>query len=231
MVMNRILFLLIVLTCGMQGLILSKQHNPPKSGRSAEAPVRDAGANDVIELADLPIKGATDARVVLLEFSDYECPFCIRHATSVGRDLEKQFVASGKLRMAFLNNPLPTHPNARLLATAAICAGQQDLYWRAHDILFSVNPATKIAVITAFEGLGLNTKTFQKCLDDTLSADKVIDRDVQVAKKFRLGATPSFALGQVDSTGRLRIKKYITGAQPAKVFQEAINKVIEESRV
>src|SRR5262245_29447014 len=126
---------------------------------------QDAPAGTSLELAGLPVKGPDNARVVLVEFSDYECPYCAQHATGVSHQLDKEFVKTGQIRYAFANNPIPSHPNAVPLAQAAICAGQQDRYWPMHDRLFEVKPKTREELVSVADGLGLDRPAFEQCFD------------------------------------------------------------------
>ena len=114
---NRILIVLISIALMLQAITLYKQHRRSSGPNSPVQPTRDPAPGTAIDLEGLPIKGSGDARIVMIEFSDYECPFCARHAMGVGKDIEKEFVSTGKVRHAFVNHPLPIHPNARLLAT------------------------------------------------------------------------------------------------------------------
>lgn len=101
-----------------------------------DAPTTDCAATDhrrstkrYVDLVDFPVKGSAQAKAVVVEFSDYECPFCARHATTVLPELMKRFVDGGIVRYALANNPLPMHRNADWLARMALCAGEQGRYW------------------------------------------------------------------------------------------------------
>src|SRR5262249_48884223 len=141
MMANRLLAVLIVLvaiTGVMQGIALyQQQRRVVVSTRTTAQPVRDAPAGTTIDTVGLPSEGSKQAKVALVEFSDYECPFCSRYSTGAGTELRTEYVKTGKLVHVFVNNPLPVHPAATLLATSAICAGAQGRYWEMHDLLFS----------------------------------------------------------------------------------------------
>src|SRR5437762_1270197 len=85
----------------------------------------------------LPSLGEHNAKLMLMEFADFECPYCIRHSTTVLPELQKCYIDSGKLQYFFTNFPLPVHPHAMLLAT---CSQKQRQFWTFHDMLFQTQP-------------------------------------------------------------------------------------------
>jgi protein-disulfide isomerase len=226
---NRIVIALVAMTLMIQGVILYRQSWGSAPTGPRQQPTKDAPKGAVMDLAGLPVKGSSSAKVILVEFSDYECPFCSRHATGVGQELEKEFIATGKVRKAFANNPLPMHLNAKLLATAAICAGRQNRYWEMHDALFSKKPTTKDGVQALLSDLAVDPAAFQKCVDTDVEVGQEIARDTQKAKEFQLSGTPSFGIGRVDSQGHITIDKFVNGAQPIGVFEKAIGEVLSKA--
>jgi protein-disulfide isomerase len=225
---NRLIGLSIVLisiTILMQGWILYRQYLvfPAKN---VFPQIRDAERNTIIDSTDLQIQGSDKAGIVLLEFSDYECPSCQLHAAGAGRQVQKKYVSAGRIRHAFVNFPLPMHQHATQMAAAAICAGKQDAYWKMHDLLFEDKPTTKDAMLTEAKRLGLNLSRFEECLDNDTNWAKAIDQDVKIAKRFNITGTPTFALGRVESSNRIRISKIISGALPFGVFEMAIDEAV-----
>jgi len=229
MTTNRIIIVLLSLAVLMQGASLYRQYHPSQQKAIArENPVRDAPKGTIMDTKGLPRKGAADAKVALVEFSDYECPFCSRYETGAANDLEKEFVQTGKLMLAFANNPLPIHSNAKLLAIAAICAGYQGKYWEMHDKLFTLGPKASDELSNVIETLSMDTKQFQQCTDKNPEPAKQIGRDMKKAQEFELTGTPSFAIGHVNSEGQVNIEKFIVGSQPLARFQETIKAVLAE---
>jgi protein-disulfide isomerase len=230
MATNRLIVILIALTVIMQGALLYRQYHGSGVAPSPkrEPPVKDAPKGLALDLTHLPSKGSPTAKVILVEFSDYQCPFCARYATGVGKDVEKEFVQTGKVKLVFVNNPLPSHPNAKSLATAAICAGDQGHYWEMHDSLFSVTPKTPEDLMEITQKLLLDSEKFQQCTGKSPEPARVIDRDLKKSKEFQVTGTPSFAIGQVSSQGQVSFKKLIFGAQPIEVFKKTIEDVLAE---
>jgi protein-disulfide isomerase len=224
---------LLGMTLVLQGAILyvdwhnrSNQRANRPSGQPE--PIQTAEPNTVVNVAGLPALGKEDAKVVIVEFSDFECPFCIRHATSVFPQLKEQWVATGKLRYVAANNPLPMHSHARLLATASLCADQQNRYWDMHDVLFSKQPKTTEEVLSIAHDLSLNGRTFASCLEENQQLNERLNNEIEVAQKLGLQATPGFAVGFIDQD-TVHIKKFIRGAQPVEIFSRIVEELLRSS--
>jgi len=227
MKLDRVVIVVLVLSVLMQGTIMYRQRRQfPSSFPARPSPVQDVHNHSQIEIDGLPIRGKKEAKVVLMEFSDYECPFCARHAKGVGQDLLKEF--DGRVKQVFLNNPLPMHSNAKMLATGAICAGQQNRYWEMHDELFRSQPKTKSDLLSVAQKIEVALTPFQECLENSEEPAKRIDEDQKQANDFQFTMTPGFVVGVVDGSGHLNVRKLITGAQPLEVFEKAINEVLFE---
>ena len=177
-------------------------------------------------MPDMPTEGDIGAKVVLIEFSDYECPFCQRHASGVRREIQEHYVATGLILQAFANNPLPIHPDARFMATVAICADAQGYFWEIHDRLFESKAATRGTVMTLVEDLDFDRPTFESCLDESPLPAEIIDRDVKSALALGLTGTPGFAIGRIDSEGFVEVEVLISGAQAFSVFQAALDSML-----
>lgn len=221
---KSLLVSLVILTLVMQAAILHKQYQNG-AGKRID-PIRDAPKNSIIDLRDGPAKGADSAKIVLVEFSDYECPYCQRHADSVGPKIDQAFINNGLVRLVFVNNPLPIHKNAKMLATAAICAGMQNRFWDMHDSLFRVKPSDKEGIIGIAEKLMLNEPRFKECLEDSREAEATIQHDVGLAKGLDLTATPAFGIGLSDGSGHVHIRKFINGAVPFEIFEKTITDLL-----
>jgi len=205
----------------MQAVLLFKQYYPSRGG--ARQATKQAPKGTVINLAGLPTQGNSDSALVLVEFSDFECPFCARHATGVAKELEKKLVQTGKIRRAFANHPLNIHSNAKLLATAATCAKQQGKFWEMYEVLFAKKPKTPEEITPLVAGLSLDVQQFQSCTSNNAEAIKRIDSEAQEAERLGLSGTPAFALGRADAKGNLQVETFINGAVSLEVFEKAIN--------
>jgi protein-disulfide isomerase len=157
-------------------------------------PVKEVGPED-------HIRGNKNAKVTLIEYSDYECPFCKRHEPSMAQAL-KDF--PNDVRVVYRHYPLTSiHPNAQKAAEAAECAnklGGNDAFWKMHDKMFEISPAlSPDALVAAAKGLGLNEANFKKCLDSGEMAARV-DADVASGNDSGVEGTPAtFINGQLVS--------------------------------
>src|SRR5439155_17461435 len=144
--------------------------------------------------------GEATAKVVMVEFSDYQCPFCGRHANETFAPLMEQYVKTGKVRYIFKNFPLESiHPLAEKAAEAAECMGEQGKYWEGHERLFKNQQALDVKELPAHAlVLGLDVPKFQQCLDSGKYTAKV-KADVAEGTKLNVRGTPSFFFGVPDT--------------------------------
>ena len=186
-----------------------------------------------ITVGDGPILGSKDAKVTLVEFSDYECPFCKRHFDQTWPDLKKNYIDSGKVKLVYRNLPLPFHQNAEKEAEAALCArdqGGDDVYFKFHDQVFTRTTSNgtgfaleKLAPLAT--ELGLNSSQFQQCLDSGKFKDYVA-KDLAYANQVGANGTPTFFIGKSSSSGQID-GTIIVGAQPYSVFQSEIDALLK----
>lgn len=157
-----------------------------------------------------PARGPTEAPVTLVEFSDFQCPFCSR-VQGVLQRLRQTY--GDKLRLVFKQLPLKMHDHASFAAEAALCAGQQGKFWEMHDWLFSnQQKIAPDAIRAAAPELRLDPAAFAACLDQKAFADKVAE-DARLAESLGIAGTPAFLVN-----GR-----FVEGAQSFEVFQEIVD--------
>lgn len=223
---NRIIVILFAVSITLQAINLFRGPSSARPGKRQTAAelVIDAPEGVVIDLAGLPVEGSSTSAIVLVEFSDYECPFCSRHAQGAGKKIREELVETGKIRHAFANNPLQMHKSARLLAAAAICSGQQAQYWKMYDQLFAFKPTTIGEIHDITKSLELNVQTFDECMTSE-NTESIIQKDMAKARELRLTGTPGFAIGQLDDNGVVHVQKLITGAAPLQIFKKVIDGV------
>lgn len=157
-----------------------------------------------------PSKGPADAPIELVEFSDFQCPFCQRAYPTVEQVLKAY---EGRIRFVYRHLPLPNHPAARPAAEASACAGQQGQFWPFHDRLFAnPNQLTDAGFKAHAAALGLDTAKFNACVDSHQTKAEV-DRDLKDANDAGVSSTPSFFIN-----GRS-----LDGAQPFAAFKRLID--------
>ena len=184
--------------------------------------------NVVLSIDGYPSKGSQSAKLILIEFTDYQCPFCIRHFQQTSPQIERDYVSTGRVRYVVRDFPIEAiHKDALRAAEAAHCAGEHGQYWQMHDRLFNSQNALTADHLSAYAGaLGLDVLSFQRCLDSNKYAGK-IRQDLAEAQKVGVRATPSFLLGVAEPDGsRVKVVKLISGAHPYTVFQEAIDSLL-----
>lgn len=177
--------------------------------------------SDPVSMNPSTLRGNPAAKLTMIMFSDFECPFCGRFARETLPQLEASYVKTGLLALDFRHLPLPIHANALLAATAADCAAQQGKFWEMHGPLFAnqkgllEGPIEEIAA-----GIGLDPGTFSKCLAAGPSTQ--IEADRAEAKRLGLSATPVFLIGAVTGHRQVKVQKVIRGARPLSDFVSAI---------
>ena len=171
-------------------------------------------------------KGQANAKWAIVEFSDYQCPYCARHANEVFPELDKEFVSTGKIKYLFLNFPLTSiHPHAIAAAQAAECAGAQTRYWDMHDQLFRNQKAIPQRRFADYgKAIGLEMPTFEDCMSK--SAKATISDDESLGKRFGVQSTPTFLIGQVEKDGSIRLERKVTGMMPYPDFKTILNDVM-----
>jgi protein-disulfide isomerase len=172
------------------------------------------------------ILGDPDAPVTIVEFSDYQCPFCERHFQQTWPRLKAEFVDTGRVRYAFKDFPLSNiHPQAPKAHEAARCAGEQGAYWEMHDRIFEGQSewAGKSKHVEVLKGyaleLGLDTAAFDACLDSGRWTEDV-QRDLAEGAALGVRGTPTLFISGYP----------LVGAQPYEVFQQAI-RLAEQGRL
>jgi protein-disulfide isomerase len=181
-----------------------------------------------VTTGDNPALGRRDAPVTIVEFSDYQCPFCRQFVTTTLPALKSTYVDAGKLRWVFRDFPLDQiHPNARKASEAARCAGDQGKYWDMHDLLFQNQQALAAEQLPTYaDRLGLDRAAFGACLSSGKYA-------AAVQKNFGDGAaagvrgTPSFVIGRTRPDDTVE-GLLLTGARPLADFRQEIDRLLSE---
>lgn len=209
---------------------------PDRSGfeseRSREKKVLPRGSSpqgqslEVI-IAEAPFMGSENAKVTLVEFSDYQCFFCRRHDRQVAPKIVREFVETGKVKYVFRDFPLSSHPGAFKAAQAAHCAGDQGKYWEMNDLLFKHKKTLREDDLRALgKSLGLNIDAFLKCVESK-KHEKKVEYGLNEGRRVGVRGTPSFFLGLTDSGDlKIEVRKFLVGAQPYLAFKRAIEALL-----
>lgn len=200
---------------------------PQGQDPNAAAPQAPAAPNpeEVLKSLDMghfPVKGQEDAPVTIVEFSDFECPFCGRFYADTLSQIVTEYIDTGKAKLYYRHYPLSFHPNATPLALASECANDQGKFWEMHDIIFEATAAGTSSTATADTmkqwavDLGLNADTFNNCLDNKTHQDKV-DEDFEAGGAVGVSGTPTFYING----------KQLVGAQPFSAFKAIIDEELK----
>lgn len=166
-------------------------------------------------------KGSPTAPVTVYEMSDFQCPFCRRHTLDTWPIIEKEYVATGKVRWIFINFPLTSiHPNAVAAAEFAMCAGRHDRFWPAHDLLFRTqgtwaplrNPGPFL--LSLVDSLKLPKAAMTQCLQKAETRQEV-ESDAAGSTRAGANSTPTFYI-----EGGI-----MAGALPVQVFRNVLDSI------
>jgi|APSaa5957512622_1039677.scaffolds.fasta_scaffold02295_4 protein-disulfide isomerase len=183
--------------------------SPPPA---AEAPNLAPAQRLDVPTEGFPSEGPDDAPIVIVEFSDFECPFCTKWHNEVYQPLLEEY--PDQIKLVYRNFPLTSiHANAHLAAEAAMCAGDQNSYWAYHEKLFESEYGLGILALNEYASeLQLDTATFEECVSSRQYEDFVKD-DMNYAISIGVQSTPTFYInGQI-----------VIGAQPIQVFRQIID--------
>ena len=193
------------------------------SGQVAEAPTAQPQfVRYDIPTEGYPSLGPDDAPITIVEFSDYQCPFCSRFHDETYQALLDAY--PGQIRFVYRNLPLSFHQNAQMSAEAALCAGDQNAYWEMHEVLFANQASLNNPEGTTLEQavynqyaqeLNLDVTTFEGCMTSHKFA-QFIEEDMAFSTNLGVQSTPTFFVNGLA----------IVGAQPLSSFQQLIDKEI-----
>lgn len=166
-----------------------------------------------VPLNNAPVKGADNAAITIVTFSDFQCPFCSRVNPTVDQVLKDY---PGKVRLAFRQHPLPFHQNAMSAAKASLAANEQGKFWELHDLMFAnQKDLSDEGIKKLAQQAGLNMKKFEESWKST-KFDAQIEEDVKFAQANQATGTPAFFINGV----------FLKGAQPITGFKEVIDKLL-----
>jgi protein-disulfide isomerase len=195
------------------------------SKNSSASPATSAAAGPdslLLRRADRArILGNPTASVWVVEVSDFQCPYCRQFHDESYAELKRAYVDSGKVRLAYVNFPLPMHHNAFAASEAAMCAAAQDKFWQMHDALFATQkrwealPAPQPAFDSLAAAQGVDLEAFRKCESEHMTKP-MIEADIDRASKAGVESTPTFLIGGM----------MVTGAQPVANFRRAIDSAL-----
>lgn len=201
----------------------SKMESNQPTPQQAPQPVR-------ISLDDDPIRGDPDAPITIIEFSDFQCPFCARFHEQTLPSLLEEYIDEGKVNFVYRDFPIQSiHPNALPAAVAAECADDQGKYWEYHDILFEkqsswarLDSNSAISTFSQYAtDIGLEKEQFDSCLGSGKHLEEV-QGDLRDGRDYEITGTPGFFIGN-EEIGFVKLN----GAQPFESFKRIIDAQLE----
>lgn len=198
--------------------------SPQSPSQSNTQPIR-------ISIDDDPMKGDPNAPITIIEFSDFECPFCGRFYANTLPLIEEKYINTGKVNFVYRDFPIQSiHPNAAPAAMAAECADDQNSFWPYHDMIFeNKNTWEKLGgeeLFNEFEQytvvLGLSMEEFSSCLESNKHLDEVRN-DLQDGQNYGVSGTPGFFIGN-DENGYIKV----SGAKPYPIFEEILDGMLAQ---
>lgn len=172
-----------------------------------------------------PALGNPNASVTVVEFTDYQCPFCRRFENSTFKQLKKNYIDTGKVRWVVLDMPLAIHNDALLASHAAHCAGEQDKFWELRTLLFQNQKQLLPEHIASYaKQIDIQPEDFNACMNSS-RYQETIQRDIAEAEKQRITGTPTFVIGR--SSADVVSGKRIVGALPYRVFSTEIESLLK----
>jgi protein-disulfide isomerase len=196
---------------------------PPPPGPVEEVP------SLTLAVADAAALGSPAAEVAIVEYSDFQCPFCGRHARDVFPIIKRELIDTGQVRYVYRHLPIENiHPLALRAGEAAECARAPGQFWAMHDRLFANQEAlAESDLIASAKILGLEQSAFTSCLSGGVMTARV-KRDQAEARRIGIAATPSLLVGRLAPDGGVQVRLKITGAQPFPTIRAAVQRILGE---
>lgn len=181
-----------------------------------------------VGIDDDPMLGRKDAPVTIIEFSEFQCPYCARFSAGTFPKIRKDYIDSGKVRFVFRDYPLSFHKNALRAAEAAACAADQGMFWEIHDLLFKHQDQLTDEDLKRYgKEAGLFMNDFNFCLESGKNAGE-IRKDIQDGKRAGVTGTPSFFVGVTRQDDRI-LGTFIKGTKPFSTFKAVIEEKLQEA--
>ena len=173
------------------------------------------------------LAGSRNARLAMIEYSDFECPYCGQFARESWPAIQDKYVRSGELVVAFRHFPLGFHQKAGKAAEAAMCADAAGKFWGMHDALFA-NPRSldRVNLLAHAAKLGIEERYFTECLAGAMT--EKVEAERQSGRSIGVSGTPTFFLGFVQPDGRVKVVRRLEGAGSVSEFVRTIDRLKEQ---
>jgi protein-disulfide isomerase len=187
---------------------------------------RKAASGKRISIDTVPFMGNPAARAIVIQYTDFDCPFCLSFAKDTLPEFIRTYVDSGRVRFALRHLPLEKiHPHAARAAAAAECGGRQGKFWEMHNALFDKPSARDLRdLLHLGKAIGLNAEVFGTCLKGEAAAR--INADVESARELRIKGTPTFVFGESESDGIVRVTRVQSGVPRIATLRSIVDDLL-----
>jgi protein-disulfide isomerase len=184
-------------------------------------------APEKVSVAGELFRGEAGASLAIIEYADFECPFCRRFEHDTWPQIRETYIKTGKVKYFYRDFPLPFHEHSTSAAQAARCAGEQGKFWEMHDSLFEEAAALTSADVQRRAGaLGIDVTQFNSCLHASRPGGTV-QKSVAEATQMQVSGTPTFLIGTIAPNGDIvNVRQTMVGAYPFEAFKEKIEPLL-----
>jgi protein-disulfide isomerase len=219
----------IVVTCSMLVWTMWTQRHQSQSPQPGNPRLPKAATElprEPVSLEGAPARGKRNATIAIIEYSDFQCPYCGKFARETLPAIEKKYVDPGKVLLAFRHRPLVRmHPFAMKASEAAECAHRQGKFWEMHDQLFAKQQELdETSLFDRAHDLGLNETEFKTCFSG--QATSRVQQDDAGGTAVSIAGTPAFLIGTLQPDGRVKVTQRLTGALPLNRFEAVLDTLI-----
>lgn len=220
-ILTGIFGVLFVVSLFTEGFGLGSDSGTGSAVIAPTAPLPSAPSGEVdpnirqdVKYDNAPVKGEKNAKVTIVEFSDFQCPYCGRFYEQTLPSIQKDYIDTGKVKLAFRHFPLDNiHDYAIPAAEASECANEQGKFWEYHDEIFENQGLLNNEVLSTWaKDIGLDVEKFDKCMKDGKYKSKV-QKDMSEGSSYGVRGTPAFFING----------KILVGAQPFAAFKQSID--------
>lgn len=219
-VRNGIDFLASIAMLVTAGVLLWNNFGRPYMAQRARNPI----PKQTVSLGGT-VKGSQLARVAIIEYSDFECPFCGAFSRQRLGGIEKMYITPGRVQLAFKHRPLTIHKSAEGAARAAACASKQGQFWVFHDALFRRQNELSDATFSEIAAEhGLDEKAFEACQGD--EGRQIVEGDAREAAALQINGTPTFLIGRIELPGQVRVTDRVSGSPGDGVLEKILDRLL-----
>jgi len=218
-------------TVAVWALVTKPANTQARSGTAAVRAPRSSPPplpKEPIAIGGAAFRGAANAKVAIIAYSEFKCPYCGAFARDTFPTLAQKYLDTGKVRFVFRHFPLDTlHPFAREAAKATVCAERQGKFWKLHDLFFADQAGLDSArMSSAVKEIGLDPTQFSACMGR--DAASVVQLDQDSGQPLGITGTPTFFVGIIQSDSRVRLTERLGGAMPLQKFETSLDKALKD---